>query len=129
MNSAMNISTSIICFSVMLLINNVGLTQTKVIADSRISGLVGGKSGGSYMGYRLHVSFDSEKTVIDSQHKKFISQFPGVDTYVTYRTPYFYLDAGDFRTKAEADEIYTKLRKNYPLSTIVKQAINLPRID
>lgn len=105
------------------------LSQTKVIADGRILGLVGGKSGGSYMGYRLHISFDSEKTVIDNQRKSFISQYPGIDTYVTYRTPYFYFDAGDFRTKAEADEIHKKLIKKYPLSTVVKQAINLPRID
>lgn len=103
--------------------------QTKVIADGRILGMVGSKSGGSYMGYRLHVSFDSEKSVIDSQRKKFVSQFPGIDTYVAYRTPYFYLDAGDFRTKAEADEIHKKLIKQYPLSTVVKQAINLPRLD
>ena len=75
---------------------NLAFSQTKVIADGRIMGLVGGKSGGSYMGYRLHISFDSEKTVIDSQRKSFISQFPGIDTYVTYRTPYFYFDAGDF---------------------------------
>jgi len=104
-------------------------SQTKVIADGRILGLVGGKSGGSYMGFRLHLSFDSEKTVIDNQRKSFISQYPGIDTYVTYRTPYFYFDAGDFRTKAEADEIHKKLIKKYPLSTVVKQAINLPRID
>jgi hypothetical protein len=108
---------------------NVAYSQTKVIADGRILGLVGGKSGGSYMGYRLHISFDSEKTVIDSQRKSFISQFPGIDTYLTYRTPYFYFDAGDFRTKAEADEIHKKLIKKFPLSTVVKQAINLPRID
>jgi hypothetical protein len=110
-------------------LTNVSFSQTKVIADGRIMGLVGGKSGGSYMGYRLHISFDSEKTVIDSQRKSFISQFPGIDTYVTYRTPYFYFDAGDFRTKSEADEIHKKLIKKFPLSTVVKQAINLPRID
>jgi hypothetical protein len=103
--------------------------QTRVIADSRINGLVGGKSGGSYMGYRLHISFDSEKSIIDNQRRNFISEFPGIDTYTAYRTPYFYLDAGDFRTKAEADEIHKKLIKKYPLSTVVKQAINLPRID
>jgi hypothetical protein len=108
---------------------NSALGQTKVIADGRILGLVGGKSGGSYMGFRLHISFDSEKTVIDNQRKSFISQYPGIDTYVTYRTPYFYFDAGDFRTKAEADEIHKKLIKKFPLSTVVKQAINLPRID
>jgi hypothetical protein len=121
-------------FKVILYIFICGLTnfyfgQTKVIADGRILGLIGSKSGGSYMGYRLHISFDSEKTVIDSQRKSFISQFPGIDTYVTYRTPYFYFDAGDFRTKAEADEIHKKLIKKFPLSTVVKQAINLPRID
>jgi hypothetical protein len=110
-------------------ISHSTFAQTKVIADSRIMGLVGGKSGGSYMGFRLHISFDSEKTVIDNQRKSFISQYPGIDTYVTYRTPYFYFDAGDFRTKAEADEIHKKLIKKFPLSTVVKQAINLPRID
>jgi hypothetical protein len=112
-----------------LLIYTFAQGQSRVIADSRIHGLVGGKSGGSYMGYRLHISFDSEKSVIDSQRRSFISEFPGIDTYTTYRTPYFYLDAGDFRTKAEADEIHKKLIKKYPLSTVVKQAINLPRID
>lgn len=104
-------------------------SQARVIADGRILGLVGGKSGGSYMGFRLHISFDSEKSVVESDRKKFISQFPGVDTYFAYRTPYFYLDAGDFRTKAEADELHKKLIRQYPLSTVVKQAINLPRID
>ena len=125
----MNFSLLVICIYFAFSFTNIGFSQTKVIADGRILGLVGGKSGGSYMGYRLHISFDAEKTVIDNQRKRFISQFPGVDTYVAYRTPYFYLDAGDFRTKAEADEIHSKLRKSYPLSTVVKQAINLPRID
>ena len=125
----MNFSLLVICIYFAFSFTNSGFSQTKVIADGRILGLVGGKSGGSYMGYRLHISFDAEKTVIDNQRKRFISQFPGVDTYVAYRTPYFYLDAGDFRTKAEADEIHSKLRKSYPLSTVVKQAINLPRID
>ncbi|MFM7661053.1 MAG: hypothetical protein ACKO6A_00125 [Bacteroidota bacterium] len=104
-------------------------SQVRVIADGRILGLVGGKSGGSYMGFRLHISFDSEKSVVESDRKKFISQFPGIDTYFAYRTPYFYLDAGDFRTKEEADELHKKLIRQYPLSTVVKQAINLPRID
>jgi hypothetical protein len=119
----------VILFVLVSSLSCFAISQTKVIADGRILGLVGGKSGGSYMGYRLHISFDSEKTVIDSQRKSFISQFPGIDTYVTYRTPYFYFDAGDFRTKAEADEIHKKLIKKFPLSTVVKQAINLPRID
>lgn len=119
----------VILFILVSSLSCFAISQTKVIADGRILGLVGGKSGGSYMGYRLHISFDSEKTVIDSQRKSFISQFPGIDTYVTYRTPYFYFDAGDFRTKAEADEIHKKLIKKFPLSTVVKQAINLPRID
>ena len=129
MKPLMNFSLSIVCFSLTFCFLGTCHTQTKVIADGRILGLVGGKSGGSYMGYRLHISFDAEKTVIDSQRKNFISQFPGVDTYVAYRTPYFYLDAGDYRSKAEADDIHSKLRKSYPLSTVVKQAINLPRID
>jgi hypothetical protein len=103
--------------------------QSRVIADSRILGLVGSKKGGSYMGYRIHISFDSDKTLIDNQRRSFISEFPGIDTYTAYRTPYFYLDAGDFRTKDEADEIHKKLIKKYPLSTVVRQSINLPRID
>jgi hypothetical protein len=119
----------VILFVLVSSLSCFAISQTKVIADGRILGLVGGKSGGSYMGYRLHISFDSEKSVIDSQRISFISQFPGIDTYLAYRTPYFYFDAGDFRTKAEADEIHKKLIKKFPLSTVVKQAINLPRID
>ncbi|MBM3452343.1 MAG: hypothetical protein FJX84_04275 [Bacteroidetes bacterium] len=120
---------SIVLFSLFFCLAFNASSQGRVIADGRILGLVGGKSGGSYMGFRLHISFDAEKSVVESDRKKFISQFPGVDTYFAYRTPYFYLDAGDFRTKAEADELHKKLIRQYPLSTVVRQAINLPRID
>jgi len=120
---------SIVLFSLFFCLAFNASSQVRVIADGRILGLVGGKSGGSYMGFRLHISFDAEKSVVESDRKKFISQFPGVDTYFAYRTPYFYLDAGDFRTKAEADELHKKLIRQYPLSTVVRQAINLPRID
>lgn len=80
-------------------------------------------------GYRLQLLFDSEKKVVDEARSIVISAFPKIDTYVFFNAPHFVLKVGDFRTILEAERVREELLKDFPASFIVKEMINLPRID
>jgi hypothetical protein len=80
-------------------------------------------------GYRIQLFFDSNKNAVDEARSKFMSLYPKVDTYVAYVSPHFFLKVGDFRTQMEAEKIKSKVENQFPTSNIIKEKINLPRID
>jgi hypothetical protein len=80
-------------------------------------------------GYRIQLFFDSDRKIVDSERAKFISIYPKMDSYLIYNAPNYVLKAGDFRTLLEAESIKSNLVKDFPTSFIVKEMINLPRID
>lgn len=80
-------------------------------------------------GYRIQLFFDTEKKAVDDARTKFISMFPKVDTYVTYVAPNYFLKVGNFRTHLEAEKVKVSVDRDFPTNFIVKELINLPRID
>ncbi|MGV3629635.1 MAG: SPOR domain-containing protein [Bacteroidota bacterium] len=80
-------------------------------------------------GYRIQLFFDSEKASVDEARSRFINLFPKVDTYVTYNAPNYFLKVGDFRTQTDAEKVKSAVDSQFPTSFIVKEKINLPRID
>lgn len=80
-------------------------------------------------GYRIQLFFDSDKGKINAAKSKFVTQFPKVDTYITYNAPNFILKVGDFRTRLEAEKVKAEVEMEFPTSFIVKEKINLPRLD
>ena len=80
-------------------------------------------------GYRVQLIFDSNKKLVDDSRSRFISQHPKIDTYITYNAPHFTLKVGDFRTKQDAEKIKDELMRDFPTWFVVKETINLPRID
>jgi hypothetical protein len=80
-------------------------------------------------GYRVQLFFDADRKKIDDARSKFIAAFPKVDSYVIYNAPNYFLKVGDFRTSLEAERVKETLVKDFPTSFIVKELINLPRID
>lgn len=80
-------------------------------------------------GFRIQLYFDSEKQVIDNARAKFVSRYPAVDTYVEYNAPNFILKVGDFRTRLEAEKIKAEVESDFPTSFIVKEKVNLPRLE
>lgn len=80
-------------------------------------------------GYRVQLIFDSNKKIVDDARSKFISQHPKIDTYISFNAPHFTLKAGDFRSKQDAEKIKDELMRDFPTCFIVKETINLPRID
>ena len=81
------------------------------------------------VGYRIHLTFDQNVNLIQDYQHQVIRRFPGIDTYVIFKTPSFYLEVGNFRSKHEAELVQDKLRSQFPMSSVVKQKIELPRID
>jgi hypothetical protein len=123
-----SVSTIIISYSQ----NN----EIEIIKDNRIDVLV--KKQGEIIppatvpqitGYRIQLFFDTEKKAVDDARAKFISMYPKVDTYVIYTAPNYFLKVGNFRTHLEAEKVKISVDRDFPTNYIVKELINLPRID
>ncbi len=121
-------------FTLLVSLSSIG--QIEVKKDSRIDGLVkmqgtpaANESTVQINGYRVQLAFDSEKSVVDDARAKFSSLYPKVDTYVEFKAPHYFLKVGDFRTQLEAEEIKANTGGLFPTAFIVKEKINLPRID
>jgi len=80
-------------------------------------------------GYRVQLIFDSDRKLIDEARTRFISSFPKVDTYVIFNAPNYVLKVGDFRSQLEAEKIKNSFVSDFPTCFIIKEMINLPRID
>lgn len=121
------------------LLTNAVIAQTgnvEIIKDSRIDALVKKQgmvippaSSPQIMGYRVQLFFDSDRKLVDEARSKFIAAYPKVDSYIVFTAPNYVLKAGDFRTELEAERIKDNLFVNFPTSFIVKELVNLPRID
>ncbi len=129
----------LIVFSAIFLPSMGTLAQegdVKIIKDSRIDALV--KKQGApippatspqLVGYRVQLFFDADKQLVDDARSKFIGQFPKVDTYIVFNAPNFVLKVGDFRSLLEAERVRETLLREFPTSFVIKEFINLPRID
>ncbi len=110
--------------------------EVNIIKDARIDAMVRKQgtpvppaNAPQMVGYRVQLFFDSDKQLVDEARSKFIAQFPKVDTYIVFTGPNFVLKAGDFRSLLEAERVRETLLHEFPTSFVIKELINLPRID
>lgn len=122
----------------LLLLSGSSFAQgnVKIVKDSRIDALVKSESmivppatSPQITGYRIQLFFDTNKASVDDARSRFVAMFPKVDTYVTYTAPNYFLKVGDFRTQTEAEKVKAQSEASFPTSFIVKELVNLPRID
>jgi hypothetical protein len=73
--------------------------------------------------------FEPERRTIEEARSRFSAQYPNIDTYVVFNAPHFFLKAGDFRTLMEAEKLKENVVSEFPTSFIVKEQVNLPKID
>jgi hypothetical protein len=115
---------------VLIFINARSLVaQVNVVKDSRVDEKITNKAQKQILGYRVQICFDSDKNLVDQMRAKFISQYPKIDTYITFDAPNFNLKIGDFRTQIEAEKLKEKIIADYSITIIHKELINLPRVD
>lgn len=122
----------LILISILCAVSSFGKAQVTIVKDSRIDDLVraqGQSATPEIIGYRLQLAFDTNKAFIDESRSKFVSMFPKVDTYVEFVAPHYFLKVGDFRTQLEAEKVKASTAAQFPTGFVVKEKINLPRID
>jgi hypothetical protein len=83
----------------------------------------------SQMGYRVQIYYGSDRRAVYKEQARFASLYPNLITYITYREPNYYLRAGDFRTRLEAQKLMSELRSTYPTLFIFREKINAPTLD
>ncbi len=86
----------------------------------------------SMPGYRIQIFFgsgrNSRESALDSK-ARFLSDFPGYPAYIIYETPYYKVRVGNFRTKREAADLFSKLKRKFPEAYITPLGIiNLPSL-
>ena len=83
-------------------------------------------------GYRVRIFFDNRQTArTDSEEtlKRFESKYHDVKAYRTYANPYFKVTVGDFRTKSEAMDLLSRIKREFPSAFVVKENIDFPVVD
>lgn len=88
-----------------------------------------GSTSPQMTGYRVQLAFDTDKKTIDDARIRFTEAHPDVDTYVVFNAPNFFLKAGDFRTSLEAEKLKESVTSEFPACFLIKEQVNLPRID
>lgn len=78
-------------------------------------------------GYRVQIFFDSgsnSKNRAASAKGDFDATFPGINSYLSYKEPYYRVRVGNFRTVIEAVGFQKKIESNYPNAFPVKDNIS-----
>jgi hypothetical protein len=116
-------------FTIGLLVSKITVTQIQLKQDHRIDLHLFQKKTKSLWGYRIQIAFDPDKKVVEEVRNRFVSNYPKIDSYMTFEAPYYNLMIGDFRTQIEAQSFAEKIQGAYTLNIVRKELINLPRVD
>lgn len=82
-------------------------------------------------GYRIQIFFGSGRNAKKQALKiksDFLLKHPELKIYLLFKSPYFKLHAGDYRTKYEAMKDLKLLKEEYPGCFIVKDIIKFPEL-
>ncbi len=76
------------------------------------------------IGYRVQIYFGIDRREAFNEQARFKSLYPRLNAYITYKEPNYYVRAGDFRTRLEAQKFQTELRKQFSTLLIIREKIN-----
>jgi SPOR domain len=130
----------LLCFSWLLPLTSVAAhidstekTKTVVIhADPRLDNIVkkntaykSANNGVVYSGsgYRVQIYSGNERDKAIAAKVAFSKKYPNIKSYITYVTPQFRVKVGDYRSRAEAQNMYQELSKLFTPCMIVSDAI------
>ncbi|MBM3402582.1 MAG: SPOR domain-containing protein [Bacteroidetes bacterium] len=109
--------------------------KVMVIKDPKIDSLISrrlelsraGLAGNTVTlsGFRVQIFSGLDRQQAYAEQVKFKTQFPGINTYISYVQPNYRLRVGDFRTRLEAEKLMNELKKLYPSMFIFSEMIIL----
>ena len=114
--------------------------KVEVVKDSLIDTLIAKRSGllktntttpiaEQEYGYRVQIFLGSNRQAAYSAQAKFKDEYPEFRTYITYTEPNFRVQAGDFRTRLEAEKLKNELIRSFTSLFIISGKINPPKTD
>lgn len=80
-------------------------------------------------GYRVQIFFGSSRQAAYAAQERFHGEYPDMRTYITYIEPNFKVQAGDFRTRLEAEKLRNELTQVFTSMFIISSKINPPKVD
>ena len=117
------------------LVKNIG--KSEIIQDERVDALLKkhialNEANPVMDGWRVQIkSFSGNNSKKDANDMKssFLSKYPEMGAHIVFHSPNFKVRVGDFRTKLDAYKFYKDIKQEFPSSFIVKDEIDLPKID
>jgi hypothetical protein len=80
-------------------------------------------------GFRVQIYFGSNRQAAYDAQSKFMNEFPDIPTYISYIEPNFKVQAGDFRSRLEAQKLQSQLTGMFSTLFIIPTKINLPKSE
>lgn len=83
-------------------------------------------------GWRIQIYNSSGRVARDEandERTRFLNKYPDLKAYLIYQPPYFKIRVGDYRSKQEAYKMYKQIVKQFPVSYLVPDKINLPDLN
>lgn len=88
-------------------------------------------NNGKFSGWRIQIyssSGTTSRAEAQSVRKAFLTKYPDVNAYLIYQPPFFKIRVGDFRTKSEAYSFYKQILPEYPISYLITDQVNYPKL-
>ena len=98
------------------------------IDELRIRYMEKKKISNEFPGYRVQI-YNGRKDQLLSKKTEFLSAFPNVLTYTLYDAPEYKLQAGNFRTRLEAEKFLREVVSSYGSGFVVRTLIKPPRLE
>jgi len=113
----------------------VGISQVVIHADNKIVGLVEkhvamNKNNAKLMGFCVQICFESganSRERAEKMRMTFLSKYPKINAYTSFKEPNFRVRVGDFRTRAEARGFREEILADFPQSFVVKDEVKYPK--
>lgn len=106
---------------------------TQVYGDANLDSLIeqnidANKAANGIQGYRIQLFFGSERKAAHDARSKFLQLYPDEEAYLIYQQPYFKVRVGNFRTRLEAQPLFSKVLPEFERVFIIPDKINLPKL-
>ncbi|NOQ24025.1 MAG: hypothetical protein GQ564_01575 [Bacteroidales bacterium] len=118
-------------------VNEKGVGEVVIFQDMRINELMynsveNNKRKAGVPGYRIKIFNNlGNKARAQSQaaHTRFYELFPEIPIYPGYKSPYFIVYVGDYRTKIDAMKDFKQIKRYFRSAFIVPSKINYPDLE
>lgn len=82
---------------------------------------------GEIDGYRIQIAAvtgTNSKSTAEAERYLFMSRYPSIPAYISFKEPYFRIRVGNYSTRLEAYFVLQEIRTSYPNAYIIPDKIN-----